>query len=82
MGRARDILGVVAAFVGLAVWQRVANTISVLMMVLAIVYVVAVAYFTVQWWGAGWLPLTMPVGVLLGYPAMKLMARFSERITN
>ena len=82
MGRGRDILGMVATFVGLVVWERVANTISVLMMLLALAYVVAIAYFTVQWIGAGWLLLTMPVGILLGYPAMKVMARVSERITD
>ena len=82
MRKVRDILGFAGTMVGLVVWDRIANFISVVMMLVAIAYVVAVALVTVRLFGAAWLLLTMPLGILLGVPTMKLMARFSQRITD
>ena len=82
MAKGRDIFRGLLGFLGLMLWERLANLISVGMMLLAIAYVVAVALGTIMWFGAGWLWLTMPLGILLGVPAMRAMAKFSQRITS
>ena len=82
MRSVREIVAIVVGTVSLVLQERVANFISVTMMLLAIAYVVAIALVTVRWIGPGWLLLTMPLGILLGIPAMKRMARLSQRITD
>jgi hypothetical protein len=82
MPEGRGIFRTILFFLGVMLWERVANLISVLMMLLAIAYVVAIGYATVRWMGSGWLLVTMPVGILLGVPAMRVMARFSQSITD
>jgi uncharacterized membrane protein (DUF485 family) len=82
MPQGRPIFRAALAFLGLVLRERIANAISVLMMLFAIVYVVAIAYATVRWVGSAWLFVTMPVGIVLGVPAMRAMAELSQRITD
>jgi hypothetical protein len=82
VGRIRSIFATVIA----AIWERfqyrIASGISVLLMLIAIAYVVLVMLATMKWLDARWFALTVPAAVIVAFPVLKGMSRFSRRITG
>ena len=74
----RNMLAIIAG----TAMDYLAEYLSVALMLLAIAYIVAVVAATVIWLGAEWLLLTVPAGFVLGYPAMKVLARWSRDLTG
>ena len=82
MRRASSILRVIAAGVIELFRLRVAGFISILLMLLGVVYFVAIVMITLKWLGGTWLLLTVPLALILAFPALKLFAKWSQQIQD
>ena len=63
----------------LVLYQAIGTAANIIFVLAAVVGIGVVIHFTIQWWGAGWILLTVPVSFGLLVPAMITMAKLNRR---
>ena len=83
MTRVPAVIGLVLLFpvalAAMALYDAIGAAANLLFILAAIVLIGVVIHFTIQWWGAGWILLTVPVSFGLLVPAMVTMAKLNKR---